>query len=490
MAPVFAFAKNRRILAGIIFVGAVLCVVALWAGKSGAHKELQEYKRGLRARGEKLTYAEITAGRGTNASDCAAVISNALVSLRDAAFTPGSLELRSFVGPGRASACWNEALPRFSGAGRRPNWEQLLGQFADSAAALAMIRAVLTNPPPDAGPMVEPWIGPRVNFVSIRSSAQWLAAAAICDLHQGNNEAALQNLEALGAVASMYSQEYTLVAQMIRVSVTGLGLSATWEALQAPGWTEPQLERLQRTWAGIDLLAALETGFVSERAMGEAAFELVRSPKGRRIFFVIGRSAGKVRLGDRLEWLAQDYVLLPLYKVTSIDADELFYLQTIQHGIEATSLLKSGRPWAEAKATISGGISNLNRLGGSSTAFRARHWLSAVTIPNYSKASETVARVETERRLTIAAIALERFRLKHGKYPGLLADLVPGMISAVPADPMSGQSLGYATAADGSFVLYSVGEDSKDDGGDPRSGSSAKFGMWDGLDAVWPAAAR
>src|SRR5207248_3208649 len=44
---------------------------------------------------------------------------------------------------------------------------------------------------------------------------------------------------------------------------------------------------------------------------------------------------------------------------------------------------------------------------------------------------------ETERELTIAAIALERFRLKHGAYPESLAALQPEFISTVPRDTLN-----------------------------------------------------
>jgi len=84
-------------------------------------------------------------------------------------------------------------------------------------------------------------------------------------MRQGRLEEALQNLEALVALARMERDEYTLVAQMIRVAVAGLGLSVTWDALQAPGWTEPQLERLQRAWEPVDLVEAYKWGELSAK---------------------------------------------------------------------------------------------------------------------------------------------------------------------------------------------------------------------------------
>jgi hypothetical protein len=39
------------------------------------------------------------------------------------------------------------------------------------------------------------------------------------------------------------------------------------------------------------------------------------------------------------------------------------------------------------------------------------------------------------------------------------------------------------------MLLYSVGKDGKDDGGDPTPPVGMPAGLWEGRDAVWPSAA-
>ena len=104
------------------------------------------------------------------------------------------------------------------------------------------------------------------------------------------------------------------------------------------------------------------------------------------------------------------------------------------------------------------------------------------------------ATFETVRRLTFTAIALHRHRLKHGKFPESLGALVPEFLVEVPRDFMDGQPLRYQLPPDGQFRLWSVGEDFKDDGGDPTpvgvaSGSSNLPDWLKGRDWVWPQAA-
>jgi hypothetical protein len=89
--------------------------------------------------------------------------------------------------------------------------------------------------------------------------------------------------------------------------------------------------------------------------------------------------------------------------------------------------------------------------------------------------------------MALVAIALERFKLRNGRFPSNLESLAPECFTSVPLDPMSGRGFGYQLKPDGSFRLYSVGEDGVDDGGDPSPASTNKSSIWDGRDVVWPA---
>src|SRR5262249_23126629 len=67
-------------------------------------------------------------------------------------------------------------------------------------------------------------------------------------------------------------------------------------------------------------------------------------------------------------------------------------------------------------------------------------------------------------RTMIAALAVERFRIKYGDWPGALADVAPSPLPASWTDPFDGAPLRYRRRFDG-VVIYSVGADGKDDGG-------------------------
>ena len=69
------------------------------------------------------------------------------------------------------------------------------------------------------------------------------------------------------------------------------------------------------------------------------------------------------------------------------------------------------------------------------------------------------------------AVALRLYRIKHGEYPEKLAALTPEVLAKLPTDPFSGKDYVYRREGKG-FVVYSIGEDGVDDGGEEGSGNT------------------
>jgi hypothetical protein len=68
-------------------------------------------------------------------------------------------------------------------------------------------------------------------------------------------------------------------------------------------------------------------------------------------------------------------------------------------------------------------------------------------------------------RCAVVAVAVERFRRANGRWPATLGEVVPRHLAALPRDPFDSQPLKLASRPDG-VVIYSVGPDGADDGGD------------------------
>jgi hypothetical protein len=86
---------------------------------------------------------------------------------------------------------------------------------------------------------------------------------------------------------------------------------------------------------------------------------------------------------------------------------------------------------------------------------------------------------------------VKRYGLRHGGPPETLKALVPEFLPSVPVDYMDGQPLRFHRQPDGGFVLYSVGEDGKDDSGEAslRPNKTNLRMIWERKDMVWPAPA-
>lgn len=84
-------------------------------------------------------------------------------------------------------------------------------------------------------------------------------------------------------------------------------------------------------------------------------------------------------------------------------------------------------------------------------------------------------------------LALHLFNTEKKAWPARLEELTPALLPRVPADPYSGKPLVYRRSSDGTdFVLYSVGEDQKDDGGQPAQDSADPAATTSGDFVFWP----
>ena len=178
--------------------------------------------------------------------------------------------------------------------------------------------------------------------------------------------------------------------------------------------------------------------------------------------------------------------------------DELRFLQGDQVLLESLRRVRSGQPFNEALRQQQ---ARLNELGISVLEKDSDNLLfySSDSDPRslFSRSVQSLQRftnrllvAEAARQMTVAANSLKRFALKHGHYPSDLTELIPEFLPAVPKDPVSGQALRYHLNGDGTFKLYSIGEDGEDNAGDPTSPTASKsFGWQRGRDWVWPAPA-
>jgi hypothetical protein len=91
--------------------------------------------------------------------------------------------------------------------------------------------------------------------------------------------------------------------------------------------------------------------------------------------------------------------------------------------------------------------------------------VTALLLPAHDAAFTAFARGAAEHRCTIVLLAAEQFRREQGGYPQRLEELTPAYLSVLPIDPYNGQPLHLLHIPGERFVIYSVGKNGQDDGG-------------------------
>ena len=101
-------------------------------------------------------------------------------------------------------------------------------------------------------------------------------------------------------------------------------------------------------------------------------------------------------------------------------------------------------------------------------------------MPSLGRAFDLALRGKGRIRSARAALAAERYRIDHGQWPTDLGELVPGYLDAVPLDPFDDEPLRYLRNEEG-IVVYSIGDDLTDDGGEleraPSQNEAGDFGF-------------
>ena len=460
--------------------------------KSSA-RALREFKAKLVERGEVLSWSELGYPLKESTNDCVPKLVQAVGEINGRGFSPGAIRLMDVSSPTNIQPCWvkPELLLR-DNKDSALTWDEFGDVIIRVEIPLAKIRAALANPP-------KHWITnptnfsqqPKSSFKQQRDAAQWLSAQIIYGLHEQDLGRVHENLLALQQMVHLHEEDPTLVSAMIRVAIAGLALSDTWEAMQSDGWKEKKLADIQNGWERINLFDGLERGLLGDRLFGNFLFTQFRSENSnsdRQSMFGMVGYPNRTTKGFR--YYFESFVVFPFWRM-HMDEDELLALRNQQNCLDAARSLKLGSDWPTIRKALQANSNELAKAL-SGPLDKARHLMSAITIPNSGRYTLTAARTETLRRLAIVAIAIKRYELQNAHPPPSLEALIPNFLAAVPMDIMSGKPLCYRRDSQSGYVLYSVGDDGLDDGGavtrisNAKSGANGNEEIWSFKDYIWP----
>jgi len=499
--------RRKRWLVGSTAV-MVLALGFLLEERVRGHLALKAWERSQHARGERLTVAELMplrTNQGLRILSPAQFQSRAVASAGE----EPSVD-RQAIPPGTDVVLWRVAEWRVR-SGRTNTWPAEAAWFQPTRGLLDAFCADLEAHPTAIQPAYEQGVDMlQPHLAGLKNTVQSLRRDALLALHEGRLDDVVRDLRTTAALVEMQRDEAVIVCQLVRVAVAEIGLGGIlWQALQAGGWSDTQLAAIQEAWERPCFLPAMAQAIAMERAMAADYFQGKRGNLRDLAESIgwpgaIGRdTSGAGSLGMFGEWLGpileqgqrvRRLALLGLWRAAWVEQDLLFYNEAVQRTIEAARAAAASRSVAglrspaltdsEGKVTlVVPQPFNAETMGGLA---KFQHWLSLTMLGIHDRLIEKAAQMECRREMGLAAVALERYRLRHGEWPTNLVALVPEFMKEVPRDWMSGEALCYRRNHDGSYLLYSVGLDGQDDGGDPTPPLERSRNWLNGRDWVWP----
>src|SRR5262249_34269854 len=260
---------------------------------------------------------------------------------------------------------------------------------------------------------------------------------------------------------------------------------------------------LQREWDNQNFSANMVRALRGEIVFSCASFALMRKSNSETIGVLYGlekfmppeeldrpwweRTLRKLPAGERLADFLKDQVYCRIWRFAWLDQDERRYLQNARELVRVMEKATAERSFA----SVSPDIESLLVKEATKSFYNKLRYPEPSEVAVLSGTIKRTMRAETERSLVVCAIALKRYFNQTRTFPPSLEALVPKFLSSVPADYMNGEPLRYHLEEQGSFVLYSVGENLKDDGGDASMLSHKTHfrNLWERTDVVWPRAA-
>jgi hypothetical protein len=304
-----------------------------------------------------------------------------------------------------------------------------------------------------------PWAILLPHLAVVKRTCQLLRLKACAELAADHAEQALGDTGLMLHLIGSIQNEPFLISQLVRVACLNLAWQPIWEGLAGRRWSEVQLQSLQARLQQFDSLADLKRVLEAERAWGNLTIGLVRDKRTPHFLSSLMSSGGGVE-----PWLTEADRVLTTCPREWFDEEQRNYNQLFDErllaGFDPETRRVSPRVTIENAHFVEKTLKNKGTLLKNHLVF-ARALLVAP-----SKIHLKLANAQGLTDLAAVACALERWRLANSSYPNALPVLTPRFLQKIPDDLVSGEPLHYQKLEDGQFLLYSVGWNEVDDGGE------------------------
>jgi type II secretory pathway pseudopilin PulG len=328
--------------------------------------------------------------------------------------------------------------------GARPSQTALDMLSSEATANAQALETLLQAAPLQEGcyplePAPSPWELLLPYCQELRRAARLCGRVAVLHAAAGSSAEATSYLLAGFGLASSFGRKGLLIEGLVRIAADTIALDALERSLALCEFTPQDLQTLKNRLDRERKELSLDWAMVSERSAAHFTFE----------HMVINRQSLASLWGGGLP---RGYVLLPGWR----EKDEMFY-DSMMDETERIRALPQRQALREMKQF------------GDAIGSRLEHTfpppiVSAMLTPAISRSLQLEVQAKVQLAMAAAALAVEQYRLKNGRWPDSLEQLVPEFLDVVPEDYFGTGKVHYERTDTG-VLLYSVGPDGQDNGG-------------------------
>ena len=303
---------------------------------------------------------------------------------------------------------------------------------------------------------------------SVREAARAFACRANRRAGRGEIELAFSDILTIQRLGGMKSKGPFVIDQLVAIAIWELGANTAAELVERSDLSKEQATELLRRWRALPPLPAI--GPCVDRGERYFLLDALRSPASRR------EALDSLVLINGLKWGESDNDALLNHLLRMTDWNVVFRkinqeYDLLVEDVQATPLARA-KAFARNVKTNQDFLAKADDLPSSLglTQEKATEWTTAVfsAIRGSSPLRLTANfadRTKTRHRLVSVALALAAYECENGHFPKNIDELVPDYLDEVGDDPFSGQPYLYERTDDG-YLIYSVGMDLEDNGGD------------------------
>jgi hypothetical protein len=313
---------------------------------------------------------------------------------------------------------------------------------------------------------------------AIQEVGRSLPTRAMWHLGEGRPMDSWQDILALHRIARLVAQGHTLVEQTVAIGLADRAFESTVTLLDDASLTVEQARQFQQDLVSLPPFAAMTRALYGDRLMfldaivheagdrrnrGHSTSEFKRRAGLLSVVSIDWNVA--LRMGNR--WYDR-YVEASRLSSYAARAKAFDQIETDARRLE---LMKDRRHWS----TILFSRQSRSEVVASIYV--------SLMLPAGATLNEAEARTNNMLELLRLAAALARYRAEYRAYPEMLDALIPSSLSRLPVDLYNAKPFAYKRTTDG-YLLYSVGENGRDDGGANVQYPGLNRQQLDGLDEI------